>query len=250
MAKFLAKFFHCKLGKKQIKITKIYHATFLIEYCDKTRVLIDPYFGKTCPSCFVLKESPGLMLEKLPKIDLIIVTHEHFDHFDKDAINYLVKRDNCIVVGPKNVMTELNLQKNNERVVAIDDNLVCSKLNIKILPCQHPQSFYPLGFLLDYDDTKIYYAGDTDSLPNVSFNADIGIMPAGGKFTADMFVFISMARKLDLKYAIPMHYNTFDVIQLDLDKLKERSEEKLKDIKLIILENGKTFTYDVPKVKK
>lgn len=247
MTKFLAKLFKCKLNKHQIRITKIFHSTFLIEFSDNTRILIDPYFGKTCPNCFVLEEKPIYSYEKLPKIDIIFISHEHFDHFDKDAIYYLVKRDKCIVVGPRNVMTELNLDKNIERVVSVDDNIVCHKINIRILPCQHPQSFYPLGFLFNYDNTKIYYAGDTDSLPESNFDAQIGILPAGGKFTADLFVFISMARKLNLKYAIPMHYNTFNMIRLDTDKLLDRAAEKLKDTKVEILDNGKTFVYDLSK---
>jgi L-ascorbate metabolism protein UlaG (beta-lactamase superfamily) len=182
MARFLSRILNCKKNK-EIKITKVFHSCFVIEYSDGVRVLIDPYFGTAVPERFTLTEKPPYSKEKIPKINLILLTHEHFDHFEKDTINYLVKRDNCIVAGPRNVMNELtDLPKNNMRVVSIDDKLICSMINIRVLPCQHPQSFYPLAFLLEYENTKIYYAGDTENLPNVSFDADIAIMPAGGTF--------------------------------------------------------------------
>jgi len=242
----IIKKFFANNNTKRIKIRKVYHACFLITYSDNTTILIDPYFGKDVPASFVVTEPCKAKKEELPKIDVLIVTHEHFDHFDKEAVEYFVSRDNCVVIAPNPVLTQMSLQTANSRVVKVDDELTVAKILIKILPCQHPQSDYPIAFLLDYDNTKIYYAGDTINLPEVKINADIGIMPCGGTFTADLFVFVSMTRKLELKYAIPMHYNTFEIIKIDLDKLKERASEKLKDTKLIVLDNNKEFLYKIP----
>jgi L-ascorbate metabolism protein UlaG (beta-lactamase superfamily) len=50
-----------------------------------------------------------------------------------------------------------------------------------------------------------------------------------------------MAKKLELKYAIPMMYNTFSHMQVDLDKFKERASEKFKTTKLVLLNTLQTF---------
>lgn len=231
------------MTNKKVKITKIIHSCFLIEYSDGKTILIDPFFCKIIPPEVTCFETPTLKMEDIPKLDLVLITHEHFDHFDKEAVEFFVKRDNCIVVAPRNTIQQVALPKNNERIVKIDDNLIVSLVNIKVLPSQHPQSFYSVGYLINYNDITIYHAGDASNLPEVNFKADIAMMPAGGTVTADLFVFVSMARRLMPKVAIPMHYNTFNFIQTDIDKLKERSSEKLKEIKVEILKNGESFEY-------
>jgi len=229
--------------KNQIKIEHIFHSCFIIKYKDKITVLTDPYFNNKATGNLKLAEKNKIKKESIPKIDLILISHEHFDHFDKDAVNYFVKRDNCIVVAPIYVTQQLNLEKNHVRTIKVDNNLVVATIKIKVVPAQHNQSFYPVGFILEKDNKSIYFAGDTISLPLITEKIDIAIMPAGGIFTSDSFKFISMARQLKCEVAIPMHYNTFDIIKMDTEKLKNRCDEKLKQCKLIILNSGESFYY-------
>jgi len=69
-------------------------------------------------------------------------------------------------------------------------------------------------------------------------------MPSGGTFTSDLFEFVAMARHLKPKIAIPMHYNTFPMIMMDEEKLKQWAKEKLKDkVKVVILKQGESFYF-------
>ncbi len=227
--------------KYSLEIKKIFHSCFLISYPDKVNILIDPYFNNKVLGTLCLAEKNELKKEDLPKIDIILISHEHFDHFDKEAIEFLIKRDSPIIVAPMDVTKQLILDKNKVRTVKVDDNIVVSTIKIKVLPAQHPQSYYPVGYIIEKNDKKIYFAGDTNVLPNIRENIDIAILPSGGIFTADIFEFVSMARQLKCNIVIPMHYNTFDLIKIDCNKLKFRCEEKLKECKLELLDNLQTL---------
>ena len=161
-----------------INIKKIFHSTFLITYPDNTTVLTDPYFNNSSVGNLVLIEKNKMKTEQLPKIDVILVSHEHFDHFDKDAINYLINRDKSIVVGPVEITKQLNLPKTEERTIKVDDEIVVATIKIKVVPAQHHQSFYPVGYILEKNNKTIYFAGDTNSLPNINIPINIAIIPS------------------------------------------------------------------------
>lgn len=234
-----------KHSDKTIEIKKIFHSCFLITYSDGIRILTDPYFNNCSMGNLKLVENNCIAKETLPKVDVILISHEHFDHFDKDAINYFVNRDKSIVIAPVDVTKQLSIPKNEDRTIKVDDEIVVATVKIKVLPAQHYQSFYPVGYLLEKDSKIIYFAGDTNSLPNISKHVNIAILPSGGVFTADLFEFISMARQLKCEYAIPMHYNTFDLIKMDTEKLRCRCDEKLKNCQIDILNNGDKLFIDL-----
>lgn len=234
-----------KTKKDKITIKKIFHSCFLITYPENITILTDPFFNNQSLGNLKLIDECKFKKEELPKIDIVLISHEHFDHFDKDAINYLVNRDKSIVVGPLDVTKQLNLPKTEERTIKVDDEIVVATINIKVLTAQHHQSFYPVGYILEKDNKTIYFAGDTNTLPNIYKEINIAILPCGGILTADLFEFISMARQLKCEFAIPMHYNTFDLIKIDCEKLKARAEEKLKNCEIKCLNNNEAFEYEL-----
>ncbi len=230
-----------KSDKTNIELTKIYHSCFLIKFSDNTTILTDPYFNNKSVPNLKLLEQNNYDIKKLPKVNIILISHEHFDHFDKEAIDFLVNRDKSIVVGPYEVTKNLNIEKNLIRTIKVDDKIIVSNTNIEVVCAQHPQSFYPVGYIIKKDNKTIYFAGDTNSLPKIIEDIDIAILPAGGILTSDMFEFISMTRQLKCKLAIPMHYNTFEIIKINIEKFKSRCEEKLKNCKVEILDNNKNI---------
>ncbi len=76
-----------KLNRGEVAITWIGHASFLVQFSD-LNVLIDPNFANWL---FLLKriKRSGLKIEDLPPIDLVLLTHAHFDHFHKPSLRRL-----------------------------------------------------------------------------------------------------------------------------------------------------------------
>jgi L-ascorbate metabolism protein UlaG (beta-lactamase superfamily) len=224
-------------NQNKIYITKYWHSFILINFFDKT-LLFDPFFGNNTPVNFEFLEKADITKEEIPKLDAIFITHEHFDHFDKDAVEFLARRDSCPVVAPALVINQVNIENAQKRIIKIDDKIKVANIDVTVVPAQHPQAQYSVGFVLKNREKDIYFAGDTYD-QNLDTKVDIAIVPCGGVFTMDLFEFVAFARKTEPKIAIPMHYNTFSLIKTNIDKLKERASEKLKNTKLIVLENNK-----------
>ncbi len=228
---------------EKISIIKYWHSFVLISFFDK-QILFDPYFGKNTPCNFDITDKLDIIVQDIPKLDAIFITHEHFDHFDKEAVEFLAKRDNCPVIAPQIVINQLDIEEHLKRIVKTEDKEKIANIDFSVLPAQHPQSQYPVSFLLRYKDKEIYFAGDTFD-QNLDIKPDIAIVPCGGVFTMDLFEFIAFARKTSPKVIIPIHYNTFGLIKTNMDKLKERASEKLKNTQLLILENNVNTKIDV-----
>ena len=76
-------------GGKEVVITAIKHASLRIQY-DGLEIQVDP----------VMNFAPATDYSKFPKADIILVTHEHFDHFDRDAIEALKKDGTQVIANP------------------------------------------------------------------------------------------------------------------------------------------------------
>ena len=215
------------------------HSSFKVAF-NGTNVLIDPFFnhGSKDPGFKRLVTCP-LKKEEIKDIDMILVTHEHFDHFDKKAIEYFASRDNSLVVGYESFLRELKLPESQLRPITIRHKTVYKKINIEVVEAHHPHSFYPVGYILEHNSNRLFHAGDTDLLD--SFNeikADVALLPIGGNMTMDTIDAVRATKIIKPKVAIPMHYNTFSMIQADPREFKERIEKSIIKTKPIIMTPG------------
>lgn len=87
----------------KVFLTFINHVTFLVQ-CNSLNILTDPVFAmRTSPSQLIGPKrvrKPGLTLEQLPKIDVILLSHNHYDHMDLHSLKYLCDRDQAIILTP------------------------------------------------------------------------------------------------------------------------------------------------------
>ena len=147
------------------------HATFLIKL-GKTTIITDPVFSKNVgPFIFGPKRytEPALKLNEIPKIDLLLLTHNHYDHQDIKTIkNFPYKNSNIIVpLGLGKYFKKNNYSKINE-LDWYETELV-NELKITLLPAVHwsKRSLTDTNktlwgnFLIEYKDKKILFACDT-----------------------------------------------------------------------------------------
>ena len=149
------------------------HAMFLITLGGRT-ILLDPVFRKAGPLGIfgpARFRKPGLALHDLPKIDLILVSHNHYDHFDVSAVKYLISRYSPRLLMPLGCGNALpaSFRKNLTELDWWDSLEAVERIKISAVPARHfsgrglfdrNRSLW-CGFVIEYSGSVIYYAGDT-----------------------------------------------------------------------------------------
>ena len=172
------------------------HATVRID-SENAVIFIDPYDVK-----------------ERAKSDLILVSHDHFDHCSlEDLRKVAVKRTQ--VVGPPTVQSVLRRVSSHAHVIEAGEELEVVGVKITAVPAYnidkdfHPKSAGGLGYVLEVDGKRIYFAGDTDLIPEMKgLNVDVALLPVGGFYTRDAE---EAAKAFELNGAeegIPIHYGT------------------------------------------
>ena len=168
------------------------------------------------------------MLNKSAAADIILITHEHFDHCDTESVRKLQGKNtqifgtfNCI----KNISGRTNTLRPGEETRYPDGTKIVSLNAYNINRSYHPKNF-GRGFIVTMDNVTIYHAGDTDFIPEMeNITADIALLPIGGTYTMNVEEAAKAARTINPKIVVPMHYNSerFGIkgINADPEKLKE-----------------------------
>lgn len=223
-----------------VEINFLGHSTFLLKWGDKA-VLTDPWLVSR-PREVQRLVPPAVTQEAIRKLDVILISHEHFDHCDPYDITMISGRTFAHVVAPQDALGHLkNVNPRLKVSVREGDSFSLNGIDLTVTKAKHPQSTYPVGYLLDAGGKTIYFAGDTyEFYDMLSIDADLAILPIGGTFTMDSLGAVSALKKLRAKYVVPMHYNTFPRIEADTRDFARRVEENTKT-KPVILRPGERF---------
>jgi L-ascorbate metabolism protein UlaG (beta-lactamase superfamily) len=225
-----------------IKIKYIGHSSFIINL-NKKNILTDPYFSSEKKGNYRRLINSAIDIDKVPKIDTILISHEHFDSFDINDTNYLAKKFHSKIVAHQSVLNKIDCDPFNKISMDEYENKLINNINYCAYPAHHPTSFFPLSYKIGHKNNNIYFAGDTFMTnEQEQIKADIAFLPIGGKTTMDISSAAKIAKKIKPKYLIPMAYNTFENIKQNPLILKEKLDKTKYDIRTIILNPGKTLT--------
>ncbi len=206
-----------------VKFTFLGHSTFQIDI-DEISILIDPFLTGN-PAATVSAESLNP--------DIILVSHGHEDHI-ADAVN-IAKRTDALVISNFEICEWLKKQGvTNVHAQNIGGAYMHPHgINIKQTIAHHssvlPDGIYggnPSGFLIEVEEGNIYYAGDTALFGDMQLYrtkpVDVAILPIGDNFTMGPEDSLTAIYFLQAYHVIPCHYNTWDVINQDVDDWAER----------------------------
>jgi L-ascorbate metabolism protein UlaG (beta-lactamase superfamily) len=223
-----------KLTPGQVAVTWIGHASFLLQFTD-LNVLIDPNFANWL---FLLKriKRSGLRIEDLPRIDLVLLTHAHFDHFHKPTLRRLPHPK--IAIMPWGV-GDLALDLGFGRIVELEwwESFAQRDWKVTLTPSKHwgarvLRDFHRGygGFLLEHQGRRIYHAGDSayfEGFKDIrkACHPEIALLPIGA-YHPESFRHLHMGpdeaitafKDLRARWFVPMHYGSFRLSFEDLDE--------------------------------
>jgi L-ascorbate metabolism protein UlaG (beta-lactamase superfamily) len=143
-----------------------------------------------------------------PAADLILISHEHYDHFDPDSLEALRGPETTVIVpepmataGLTGLASGRTWQRGPFQILAVPAYTPEKPY--------HPRAKNWLGYVVTVDGVRVYHAGDTDHIPEMKdFEADIALLPVGGKYTMNPQEAARAARDLQAGLYIPMHYGS------------------------------------------
>ncbi len=225
-----------------IKIKYLGHNSFILNI-NKRNILTDPFFLQRQPNKKRLVPCAH-DVQEIPKIDTILISHEHCDSFDVKNTNYLVKKYSPKVIAHQIVLNKIEGSNVNKVPIEEYETKTINDISFQAHPAHHPTSFSPLSYKLSYKNKSIYFAGDTYlTKEHDHLFADIMLLPIGGNRTMDIPSTIKIIKKSKPKCVIPMHYNTFDDIQENPQKLIYRLDKERYKTNTVILDPGRIHNF-------
>jgi L-ascorbate metabolism protein UlaG (beta-lactamase superfamily) len=259
-----------KLVKSQdLGVTFIGHSSFLLQM-DGRKVLIDPVFAKRL---VVLRRQrrPGLLVEELPPIDLVLLTHAHMDHLDVSSLRRVIRATRRLtgktpeVVVPKGVEDLVSsLGFSQVHGLAWWEQIDIQGLHVTMTPCRHwgARMFRDThrgygGYVIEGTDHSVYHSGDTAYFDGFSeigarLKPQVALLPIGAYFP-DSYRTVHTSPEeavrafleLGADKMVPMHYGTFRLGREPMDEPLQRLKAEATRIgmngKLKILEEGETM---------
>lgn len=198
--------FTTKSGKL-VKIHALMHSSIRIEY-DGWEIEIDPcsnLHGRTVD------------YSAMPKADMLLVTHEHFDHYDTVALRQLTSEKTQLVMNKRCVEMygDGTAMANGDKLQLADDII------LEAVPAYNTTEghlqFHPKGrdngYILTLDGLHIYIAGDTEDIPEMADvkDIDIAFLPCNQPYTMTPKQLVRAAKIIKPKVLFPYHYGETDV---------------------------------------
>ncbi|MFQ5601932.1 MAG: metal-dependent hydrolase [bacterium] len=211
------------------KLTYLSHSAFLLE-TNGHGILIDPFFTGN-PLATVKPDEV--------KCDFILLTHGHGDHVGDTVA--IAKRNNATVISNYEIVTWCGEQGLNGHPLHIGGGHDFDFGRVKLTIAHHGSAFQtdkgfvymgnPAGALITVEGKTVYHAGDTGLFYDMKLIGEmhaieVALLPIGDNFTMGIDDAVKATEFLNPKQVVPMHYKTFEVIEVDPNEFASKVAAK------------------------
>lgn len=174
--------------------------------------------------------------------DIILITHDHFDHFSPEDIVKIQKPDTRYVLpeSMKGRLDEVASPDSKIYYVEPKQNKGVGSVVIETVPAynmyklHHPKASGFVGYIIRVNDLRVYVAGDTDIIPEMkSIMCDIAMLPIGGTYTMDATEAAKLVNVMKPKVAIPTHYGAVVGSPADADVFRSGVDPSIEVVEKI-----------------
>ncbi|MCK9243725.1 MAG: MBL fold metallo-hydrolase [Candidatus Marinimicrobia bacterium] len=169
--------------------------------------------------------------------DIILITHDHYDHFDRSSITKIHKAE-TIIIAPSSVCQQLS---GDTRSIVPGGQITLDKVIIRAVPAYnigkkfHPRENQNVGYLIQINNLTYYHAGDTDLTPEMkNIRADVAFLPVSGTYTMNAAEAAQAVKEIRPQVAVPIHWGAVCGTRADAEKFAQ-----LADCIVVILNKGK-----------
>jgi L-ascorbate metabolism protein UlaG (beta-lactamase superfamily) len=222
-----------------MKITKHAQSCLMVE-TEKARILVDP-------GSFVFGQE-GLTAADFPNINIMVITHEHQDHFDRENVAVILQTSNPTVIATDAVINELKetFPSGDFRTTGDGTSHDFIDLGVKILGYKSKHGPLPngkpapevSGVVIDDGATRLYVPGDTIEFNSEVSNIDITAVPICGVVVFDIAQAKSAVVALNPRVVIPYHHDN-DTYPVNPQDFVEAMADTA--IKVELLKNGESI---------
>jgi L-ascorbate metabolism protein UlaG (beta-lactamase superfamily) len=233
--------------KDSIKLSALWvgHSSILLQIYDKV-IIIDPFFQEKLGGLVMRKKEPGLDLDYLSKLDLVLISHSHMDHLSFSSLDNIAEKfQGRNLIFPKGVEYylpdfDLNLVRadnsKSQGKEYIGDPIYSNGIKITPVYAHHTGGRYTFdtytwkvpgvtGYIIEYKDVCVYFAGDTGYEDKAfkkigdKFDINLALIPIGPCRNCDSSGFwfhtssieaLQQFEDLKSDYMIPIHFGTVE----------------------------------------